>query len=220
MILGFSGKALVGKDTAADYMVSHCGWDKKTGFAYNLKEACSSIFNLEMHKFTTQEGKCSKLEHPLMVDCEIIKSVVGWMQRTHDVAVEDVDYGSLLGKVLHTPRDILQFVGTEVMRSYVADYHIDVVVSNLLSDEKIVVADVRFENEAEGILNAGGFLVRIERPLELREMHGVVVDTNHPSETSLDGWENWSYRIQNNGKEVVSLYKEVDRMITKLGIKI
>lgn len=219
MILGFSGKALSGKDSAADYLIDQYGWDKKTGFAYNLKEACSNIFNRNLTMFTTQEGKSHTFTVPVKVDHRLIEGVVGWMRRTHNVAIDDIDYRSLLGKKLYTPRDILQFVGTEVMRTYAVNYHIDVVVNSLSSADKVVVADVRFENEASGILDAGGYLIRLERPLKLREQYGTVADTNHPSEIALDGWGKWSYRISNNGKELVSLYKEVDKMISTLGIK-
>ena len=219
MILGFSGKALSGKDSAADYLIYQYGWDKKTGFAYNLKEACSIIFSRDLTMFTTQEGKSHTFTSPIEVDYKLIKGVVGWMQRTHSVAIDDIDYRSLLGKKLYTPRDILQFVGTEVMRSYIVNYHIDVVVNSLSSADKVVVADVRFENEAAGILDVGGNLIRLERPLELRELCGTVADTDHPSEISLDGWGEWSYKINNNGKELVSLYKEVDKMVSTLGIK-
>ena len=219
MILGFSGKALAGKDSAADYLLDNYNWDKKTGFAYNLKEACSKIFGSDLWFFTTQEGKSHTFIKPWIVDLQTIEEIIKWMRRTHDVAIDDIDYRSLLGKELHTPRDILQFVGTEVMRSYAVDYHIDVVLNGLSNTDKIVVADVRFENEAAGILNSGGHLVRLERPLKLRELCGTVADTNHPSEISLDGWGKWSYRINNNGKELVSLYKKVDEMVSTLGIK-
>ena len=219
MILVFSGKALSGKDSAADYLIANYGWDKKTGFAYNLKEACSKIFSRDLRFFTTQEGKCYNFKKPWVIDLKKLEEIIEWMRITHNVAVDDIDYRSLLGKKLYTPRDILQFVGTEVMRTYVIDYHIDVVINNLSSLDKIVVADVRFENEAAGILNAGGYLIRLDRPLKLRKLCGTVSDTNHPSEVALDGWGKWSYRISNNGKELVSLYKKVDRMISTLGIK-
>ncbi len=219
MILGFSGKALSGKDSAADYLIKRYSWDKKTGFAYNLKEACSSIFGRDLAVFTTQEGKSSTFTSPIEVDYFLIQNVVRWMQRTHRVSIEDIDYRALLGKKLYTPRDILQFVGTEIMRTYVINYHIDVILNNLSHTEKVVVADVRFENEASGILDAGGYLIRLERPLELRKLYGNVVDTSHPSEISLDSWGNWSYKINNNGKELVSLYKKVDKMLSTLGIK-
>lgn len=218
MILGFSGKALSGKDSSADYLIENHNWDYKVGFASNLKKACSSIFNMDLKRFTTQSGKSTRLECPVVIDCPLLLKVIEWMNKTHTISIDSCDYSEFIGKQLNTPREILQFVGTNVMRRYVPNYHVDATVRNLNKKDKIVVTDVRFENEALGILNSNGFLVRIERPLELRRMSGRIIDTNHPSETSLDGWDKWSYRINNNGKEISSLYKSIDEMVAFIGI--
>lgn len=56
--------------------------------------------------------------------------------------------------------------------------------------ERIVITDVRFQNEADAVKNLGGILVRINRP-------GYSGDT-HTSETSGDHI-NWDYVINNTG---------------------
>jgi hypothetical protein len=53
-----------------------------------------------------------------------------------------------------------------------------------------IVADVRFKNEAEWIKKYGGFLVRLERAVELRGD-----DILDPSETDLDDYEGFDLKI-------------------------
>ncbi|NDE16971.1 deoxynucleotide monophosphate kinase, partial [bacterium] len=65
-----------------------------------------------------------------------------------------------------SPRQILQTVGTDLFRNH---FHKDVWLWNLehrvrhSRRDRIVVTDVRFENEMEHIRSLGGFLVRIDR---------------------------------------------------------
>ena len=218
MILGFSGKALSGKDVSADHLIANHNWDVKTGFAYNLKKSCSEILNLNIGLFTTQNGKSLVFDQPVEVDHYLIESIIQWMRRTHDVSIDDVDYTSMLGIELYTPRDVLQFVGTEIMRTYSVNYHIDNIINFLDSNNKIVVSDVRFDNEVSGILDAGGYVIRIERPIEMRKLSGHVNDTDHQSEIDLDNWDGWSYKIQNDSVDLDSLYNKIDEMVSILGI--
>lgn len=55
MLLGFSGKAGSGKDTAAEFLKKF--YFVKTAYADPLKEACIFKFNLSYNDVYTQEGK-------------------------------------------------------------------------------------------------------------------------------------------------------------------
>lgn len=92
-----------------------------------------------------------------------------------------------------SPRQILQAVGTDLFRNR---FHKDVWLRNLehrvrtSRRDRIVVTDVRFENEMEHIRSLGGFLVRIDRETGSRDDHesekvptvgcDAVVDNNGP----------------------------------------
>jgi hypothetical protein len=222
MILGISGKALVGKDTIADYIISSHGWDRKIGFASNLKSACMEIFDLSEFQVYSQEGKSSRLEEPVLVHFADIENIISWMRKTHkSISILDrpaVDVRRWVGKILSTPREVLQFVGTEVMRFYVEDYHTSVVFLEIREKENVIITDVRFPNEVNGVLNKNGVVVRIERPITLRERKGIVLDSNHLSETSLDIGYCFDYVIQNNSETLSGLYTKVDRMLESLDI--
>lgn len=90
-----------------------------------------------------------------------------------------------------TRREMLLKLGTEAVRNNV---HKNAWVKGLLgkyNGEKYIITDVRFENEAQEIINLGGVLVRIER--------NSAKGTGHISDTALDGrMDMFSYKINNN----------------------
>lgn len=219
MILGLAGKALAGKDSVADYLLANNYFDRKLGFATNLKTACVEIFGMTYDQVLTQQGKSTDLKTPAEITKPVLENLISWMRKTHDVALESKDYSTLLGVKLSKPRDILQFVGTEVMRYYAADYHYEVVFRSTNTDENIIITDVRFPNEAGGVLEHNGCLVRIDRPEELRSLHGALLNSSHPSEIALDDWDNWSYKLENDGRTLDVLHNSVDTMLTMLELK-
>jgi len=210
MILGLSGKASSGKDTTADYLIDHFAWDSKIALASNLKEACKIIFNLSDDQVLTQKGKRTSFQVPVLLSDFHVSAVVNWINRTHSVHINDVDYTKYLGLELNTPRDVLQFVGTELMRSYCDSYHIDVIMGKLRYYNNVAITDVRFKDEAEAVKAANGKLVRIERDANLRG-----VSSNHLSETALDNWGNWDYILYNNSS-FCNLYSQIDKMIENI----
>ena len=216
MILGLSGKALAGKDTVADYLIDHYFWTRKTGFATNLKLACMEVFNLTEFQVFEQAGKSAKLDTAVVVDVDMLVSLLNWMGKTHEVSLNDRDYSHIVGENLHTPRDILQFVGTEVMRYYASDYHMEVVFRSVDRSENVIITDVRFPNEAQSILDNGGKLVRISRPDRLREKYGASINSTHASEIALDGWSTWSHVIDNSSEKLSVLFNKTDKLQEKI----
>ena len=86
-------------------------------------------------------------------------------------------------------REILQKMGTEVGRSVHPDVWIRYVMRQIekAPDAIWVISDVRFENEAAAVRDAGGIIVRIERPSQgsaefaghASEVEGSRIAANH-----------------------------------------
>lgn len=131
-----------------------------------------------------------------------------------------------------TPRKLLQLVGTEGGRKIIhPNVWINATLSSYDSTKNWIITDVRFANEADAIRNAGGVVIRIDRSLGerfpelmtqfmLRKYRNVdffdwlkLHDPNmfssllHDSETGLDNYENFDYKIQNIGDEKELLEK-------------
>jgi hypothetical protein len=205
MIIGLSGKALSGKDTTADYLISHYHFDEKVGFAYNLKLMVMDVFSLSFREVSEQDFKCKRFSDPVIVDKFHIDGIIDWMRRTHLVYFSDYDL--FVGKVLNTPREILQFVGTDIIRFVCSSYHSDIVKNKFSSGKDIVISDIRFLNEAYLVKDFNGFLVRLTRDVEM-----VGGKTGHQSEVSMDDFKNWDYILNNNGS-LKGLYSQIDSMM-------
>lgn len=110
-----------------------------------------------------------------------------------------------------TPRLVLQLLGTEGGRDVIhPNIWVNATLGDLKETDHVIVTDVRFPNEVEGIKRKGGKVVKIIRP-------SVVSTSTHPSETSLNNYTDWDYVIVNDGT-LDDLEKKVLEMLIKFDI--
>lgn len=134
ILIGLSGPAGSGKDTAADALVRHMGFEK-LAFADTLKRGICEMFYLGHEIFDTREAKESKIPG-----------------------------------MNHSPRDLAKIIGTDCVRAMIGENIWVHVMAKRYQDfcaagfTRIVISDVRFDNEAEWIRRAGGTVVHIVRP--------------------------------------------------------
>lgn len=114
-----------------------------------------------------------------------------------------------------TPREILQGIG-EKLREIYEDIWVDTVFYTTIPElEKegynfFIISDVRYPNEADKVREAGGKAVRIDRAAG-----GTSVGSDHPSETSLDSYENFDFIIENNGS-TWDYFDKIDKLVEDL----
>lgn len=128
------------------------------------------------------------------------------LEDLEDIAVKNSSLGPEWNNM--SVRTLLQKVGTEAMRDVI---HNDVWVNALFSDwERTkhlswVITDVRFENEAKAIKERGGIVIRINRK-------GKEYTGNHPSEISLDNYQDFNHVVENDG-DLVDLYSKIETLL-------
>ena len=140
-IIGICGFMGSGKDTIADYLVNIHGF-KRESFANSLKDAVAATFNWD-REMLEGRSKQSRL----------------WREQVDQWWAKRLDMPEL------TPRWVLQYFGTEVVRNR---FHDDMWIASLenrlaQSTDYIVITDCRFPNELTAIRNAGGQCVRVKR---------------------------------------------------------
>jgi len=141
MIIGFVGFIGSGKDTAADYLVNFHEF-RRDSFANTLKDAVANVFGWDR---TLLEGRTKEARE--------------WREQV------DTWWAERLGMPKLTPRWVLQYWGTDVLRNA---FHDDIWIASLenkmrKTGDNIVISDVRFPNEINAIHNAGGIVVRVKR---------------------------------------------------------
>lgn len=104
-----------------------------------------------------------------------------------------------------SPRQILQFVGTDLIRTHFRDdfwiHHFRQWYKTTTS-KNVVVSDVRFQNEADAILALGGKLIKIER-------HNFCNDPHLSEQQEIFGYD---YTIKNNESYAV-LYDTIMQIL-------
>jgi hypothetical protein len=119
------------------------------------------------------------------------------------------DYGWDMAKKNPEVRRLLQVLGTDVGRKMFGEnFWIDIALSGLKPEDKVVVSDVRFPNEGNAIKALSGSLWRINR-------HNHSAVNGHASEHAMDNYM-FSHVVYNDGTlddlsdEVFMLAKELN----------
>lgn len=179
-VIGITGKARSGKDTISDYIREEDLNVVSYAFANPLKDAVSKLF---------------------------------------DIPREDLDGDNreeILPEFGLSIRQILQRFGTESMRNvFDTDFWINKAKRsiNKIVEEypniKIVISDVRFENEAD-FCRENGILIHVSKP----DADGNVGDLGHASENGVQ-FQIGDYHISNDGSPE-DLYNKIDVLLETL----
>lgn len=92
-----------------------------------------------------------------------------------------------------TPRQILQFIGTDIVRQYIDENFWIKKFDNWIvnnHNNKIVVPDIRFKNELDALKERGAFIIKIKRP-------NLFSNDDHSSEHDLDEFHEYDLLIDN-----------------------
>ena len=141
MIIGICGLIGSGKDTAADYLVNFHEF-KRESFAASLKDAAAAVFGWDREML---EGRT--------------KASREWREQV------DQWWATRLNIPHLTPRWVLQYWGTDVLRGH---FHDDIWIASVehkvqQSRDNIVITDCRFPNEIKGLKEQGAKIVWIQR---------------------------------------------------------
>jgi len=141
MIIGVCGLIGAGKDTMADYLVNIHQF-RRESFANTLKDAVSAVFGWDRELL---EGRTRHSRE--------------WREQV------DAWWADRLNMPELTPRWVLQYWGTEVVRR---SFHDDTWIASLenrlrKTTDDVVISDCRFPNEIGAIKRAGGLVVRVHR---------------------------------------------------------
>ena len=142
MIIGLVGLKGCGKDTAADYFITHYDNWIKGSFADSLKDTCACVFgwDRELLEGSTQDSRA-------------------WRETT------DTWWSEKLNKPGFTPRIALQLVGTELWRNQFYDgiWLLSFEKKLLTIKDNVIITDCRFPNEIDLIQRLEGKIVRVKR---------------------------------------------------------
>jgi len=152
MIIGLTGYAQSGKDTVANILVERYGFTR-IAFADKIRE----------YLYETNPMYDSIVGEPLFVKAKVDRD--GWEEAKKSPHI----------------RRLLQTSGVAARKLFGDDFWVKQALKDIEFGGDYVIADVRFENEADAIKSTGGQIWRVKRL-------GVDPVNGHISETQMDGY--------------------------------
>ena len=168
-LYGVTGKKGHGKDTFAALVEKANGSFSRTHFAAALKHMAGRIFRLSDGQMHDPAMKEQPLPYPVAMDL-----FAEAMRRESGLPIQ------VRGKVARTPREVLQFFGTDYVRSVQEDFWIQKTCGDLRNKRQVLIPDARYPNEAAALRSLGGLIIKILR------IDAPVSSDAHSSETEID----------------------------------
>lgn len=163
-IVGLTGANGAGKDTVAAMLAAelqkHGHTPTVIAFADALYAEVSAAFNIieaALRERSTKETPTAALKFSRCTDPSFLQ-----MHADDEPFVAGLD-------TPRSPRQVLQWWGTEYRRKQQADYWVQRLLANVQAlrtagTSHIIISDVRFANEAQAIRQQGGQIWRVHRP--------------------------------------------------------
>ena len=182
MIVGLAGRMGSGKSTLSNELLNR-GF-KKIAFADVLKKSLAITYDIDLHRMYDLKSKSEKLDKKIYWN-KFYSDKLFKICNVNDfnLPIENKEFSTL--------RELMQYVGSDVLRVYDKDFHVKKTIENLNMEENYVFDDFRFPNELESLqkLNAKCYYI-------LRPNNSNI--SNHISEISLN-WTQFSNHIINDG---------------------
>ena len=190
-IIAFAGRKRSGKGMLAKGMREYSPNVVIIAVADSLKFLCCKLLNRTYDELNQMKDDGTIFE--AKVDDYWVSTIKGETNISDDIVRKEIG-----GRVFTNVREVLQIIGTDLIRKYSPDWHIDKTIEHIKSygDDKIVVVeDVRFPNEKRRIEEIGGDVYFIIRP-------NYWDVSNHPSEKAL------KYTDFNDNRIIINEYSK------------
>ena len=205
-IIGFAGRKRAGKTCLSKYLTEKYNGTIVT-VADALKHLCCDLcgfkdieeLNFYKDNGTSYSFNPDKAPKWAKIICD--KVFVEYTDEQYNEIVE-----LLNGIYTYNVRELLQFIGTDIIRKYRPNWHVDKMVEaiNNAETDLVCVDDIRFPNERKAVEELGGTVFFVIRP-------DLTVDvSNHESEISLEWQEFDRKRVILNMYDLDYLFTSFD----------
>lgn len=201
-IIGLAGRAISGKTEIAKFLKQEKNASILTIASFLKKLCCRLLGDISIEQLNTMKNEQIQI---VKYDSNLWSEIISYETNIPKKDVKDI----LDVQKIDTVRDMLQIIGTNIIRKYNPSWHIEQlkndIITNYTDKDLIVIDDVRFVNERQCIEKLGGKVIFIIRPQ-------IEYVSNHLSETSLHWYEFDKTRILLNISDVDSLKNELLEM--------
>lgn len=187
MIIALGGRMGSGKSVLSSELIKS-GFIK-ISFADALKNILSQTFSIEIDKFYSTDEKSKIFNIPICINKISIEKICNF----YNINPEDILSQISSDKYIYSLRDLMQYVGTDILRKYDYNIHITKTIESIDLSKNYVCDDVRYLNELNCLKQMGAIDYYVIRQNNFNI-------SNHISEVSLN-WTMFSNVIINNKSE-------------------
>lgn len=215
LVIGFTGIAGAGKTTSVDVLKELL--PNKTivevALASKLKQVLSEIFNVDSKFLNDPVLKEEEFNNPIFLNTDFINEVF------YGFGVKDQDFDKHvrphIGKILLSFRELMQYVGTDILRNYDSEIHCKKMleqVNSLKSNELPIISDIRFTSEYEFCKNnfSNFKCFYLER-------FSSATNSRHISELEVKDIAKYCLKVDNKGNKL-ELKQQWDSILKSLNI--
>ena len=199
VLIGLIGKKGSGKTTALRVIEKELEPIQEIQLAKRLKDVCSKVFKIDREYMDDPVLKEIDLDRPVSITFwSIVKICFMFM------VFPRIRTFKHIGKTLTTARQLLQYVGTDILRDIDRKIHLKRALSGLPKNGIFVASDVRFKDEMEHLHKWAypyGWFFYIDRNLKTVDFHA--------SEANIGKLKKVSTRIINNNGNMENLENEI-----------
>lgn len=184
-IIGLAGRMRSGKGSLADICEKY-GY-KRLYFALPLKNICSKFLHVSIDELNRLKNE------KIGIDVDFTNDAVDFFSEETDIPKEIVEM-VINGRHVSSVRDMLQVIGTDLIRTFNMDWHVNKIRDMIEPNNKYVIEDIRFPNEKQLVEDLGGDNWFVVRP----QINDV---SHHISEESLK-WQDFGDKVIVNNKSL------------------
>lgn len=198
LVIGLVGVKTSGKSTVAEMIKDRFPEAEEGALANKLKNVSAEMAGVPREHFDRQDLKEVPFDKPRVLTLGSIVDILRAFNVNH-MSEEEIakKYEGIIGMLLHTPREVAQIIGTEVLREAGDE---DIHCKNLIMDSDIsIVSDVRFPNEYTYFNEKVENLKFIPLYIQRDEAEKYVTPESHASERLVFDFCNGCIKVGNNG---------------------
>lgn len=191
MVIGLCGRMRSGKTELAKICEKY-GYER-IYFALPLKQLCADLLDVSIDELN--RAKAEKYEIGVTIGEDMCQIISEETEIPLNIVMEKCN-----GVVIKDVRHMLQFIGTDLIRKYNTDWHVNRIREMIDINKDYVIDDVRFPNEKAMVEELGGdcwFVIRTT----------IENVSNHESETSITWNDCWNKVIINDSTLSNLLFK-------------
>lgn len=211
-IIAFCGSKFSGKSTSATLFRDLIGVPtEEIAIAGHLKEACARVFGVDYNKFIDPNFKEVELDEYVLLTSDNLKALM----KEFDVTDYKFDKHIRLhmGRILRTPRTLLQYIGTEVLHPIDPLIHAKKALRKKDPAKLTVITDLRFVAEFEYFKQLENFM-----PVYVKNTSAETAASvdGHASERQYEQFKGKCYLLDNDDRVVVALKASLNRLVLEM----